>query len=88
MDTLNRLLNNPLGLCLVIFLAVFVIGNLVVMVSMLGRKEVMSDEMASKWGKAIRGGFDAQKRQNAQLDELHQQVARLKSEKSPPKDEP
>ena len=87
MDALNRLLNNPLGLCLVLMLVGFVIGNLWLMISMLNRKQNF-DEEASKWGKAFRGGFDAQKQQNAQLDELHRQVAQLKSEASQRKDEP
>jgi len=36
-------------------------------------------EEASKWGKAFTGGQAAQRRQQAQLDELHQAVASLKA---------
>jgi hypothetical protein len=81
METLNRLVSNPLGLCLVLFLVGFVVANLMMLVSMLSRKPALDDEFAAKWGKAFRGGFDAQKKQQADLDDLHRRVSDLEKSK-------
>lgn len=81
---METLVNNPLGLCLVLFLVGFVVANLMMIVSMLGRKPTLDDEFASKWGKAFRGGFDAQKKQQADLDDLHRRVAELEKTRPEP----
>lgn len=37
-------------------------------------------ERAAKWGKALRGNADAQKKQQSDLDELHRRVVELKNQ--------
>ena len=76
---MNELLSNPKTLLALACIGALVVGfNLTLFGLMRGSKTAR--EEASKLGKAIRGGQAAQREQAAQLDELHQAVARLKSQ--------
>ena len=44
------------------------------------RGDIGATERAAKWGKALRGNADAQKKQQADLDELHRRVVELKNQ--------
>ena len=72
------ILANPgalLALCLV---AVIVIGINATLLSAL-RQSLSGDAEAKKWRQALRGAFASQRRQDAQMDELHRAVSQLPS---------
>jgi hypothetical protein len=85
METLRDLLDNPAGLVLVLCLAgVVVVANLALLALLRGGtfdlarfRRSLNDE-AGLWRRSVTGGRDAQKRQDDQLDELHQLVTHLK----------
>lgn len=77
MATLTDLLNNPLGLALVLFLIAFVVGINLTLFSLLSGKRKASTDEAAKWSKAFRSGFDAHKQQMSDLEDLHRRVGEL-----------
>ena len=75
---MNELFANPKALLALACLGALVLGaNLTLFGLLRGSKTVQ--EEASKWGKAFTGGQAAHRKQQAQLDELHQAVANLKA---------
>jgi hypothetical protein len=76
---MSELLANPKALIALACLGALVLGlNLTLFGLLRGSKQVQ--EEAAKWGKALRGGVDGGRQQEAQLDELHRAVAGLKSQ--------
>jgi hypothetical protein len=76
---MNELLANPKGLVILLCFGAVILGlNLSLFGLLRGNKTVQ--EEASKWGKALSGGQQARRQQDAQLDELHRAVAQFKSQ--------
>ncbi len=77
---MDKLLSNPQSLLALLCIAGLVIGINLALFSALNQSKVLQ-EQAKIWGKAFGGGAETRKRQNDQLDELHQRVQELKNEK-------
>ena len=75
---MTELLSNPKALIALACIGALVVGFNLTLFGLLRGSRTVQEE-ASKWGKALTGGQTAQKRQEAQLDELHQAVANLQS---------
>jgi len=73
---MNELLANPKAWLILGCLGALVLGLNLSLLGLLRHDKTVAEE-ASKWGKALRGGAEGQKQQNAQLDELHRLVANL-----------
>ncbi len=77
-------MDNPIVVLLLCVIAAVVLGMAITLVSLWrGNAGVMAE--TAKWGRALRGGFDARRDEAAKIDELHQLVSRLPS---PPDDDP
>ncbi len=81
----ENLLTNPAALLAVLCLLGLVIGANVTLLGLLGNRKGLERELGV-WGKAIGGGREAQRQQDAQLAELHQLVAKLSNPPSEPND--
>ncbi len=73
---MNELLANPKIWLILGCLGALVLGLNLSLIGLLRHDKTVAEE-ASKWGKALRGGREGQKRQEAQIDELHRLVANL-----------
>jgi len=71
-------LTNPKGLIVLLCLGTLILGFNASLFSLLRGNQTAQRE-ASKWSQVLRGGPESQRRQAAQLDELHQAVSQLKS---------
>ncbi len=80
---MDKLLSNPQSLLALLCIVALVIGNLALFGAV--GKSKLFQEQARVWGKALSGGAEGRKRQNDQLDELHQRVQQL--QKPPANDE-
>ncbi len=76
---MSELLSNPKALIGLACLGALILGFNLTLFGLL-RGSRTAQEEASKWGKALMGGQTARRQQEAQLDELHQAVANLKSQ--------
>ena len=75
---MNELLANPKALLALLCVGALVLSfNLILFGLWRGDKSVQ--EEVSKWGRAMGGGQEGRRRQDAQLDELHRAVAHLKA---------
>jgi len=72
--------SNPRALIAVLCIVGLVLAvNLPLLSLMLGKQNKISNE-AAKWGKALQGGQQARRHQDAQTDELHRLVNQIKEE--------
>jgi hypothetical protein len=76
---MNELLSNSKTLLALACIGALVVGFNLTLFGLMRGSKTARDE-ASKLGKAIGGGQAAQREQAAQLEALHQAVARLKSQ--------
>jgi hypothetical protein len=81
---MNELLSNPRALVALACLLGIVIGVNLTLLGTFRHSKFLQDQ-AKIWGNAMGGGAEVRKRQQDQLDELHQRVQGLKS--GPPKEE-
>jgi len=83
---MERLLENPIGLLLVIcFVGVLLISTLGLIPLLRGADygafgRIANPDKQAMWRKAFMGGREAQKQQASELDELHQRVAALRQQ--------
>ena len=70
------ILNNPGALLAVCLVAVIVIGVNATLFTAL-RRGLRGDSEVRRWRQALGGAFDSQRRQDAQLDDLHRAVTEL-----------
>lgn len=78
---MNELLSNPKALLALLCVGALVLSFNLILFGLLRGDKTVQEEF-SKWGKAVGGGQDARRRQEAQLDELHRAVANLKSQQA------
>jgi hypothetical protein len=83
---MRDLLSNPAALIALVCVGALIIGLHLTLFGLLtGSKAVHAE--ASKWGKALRGGQDARRHQEHQMDELHRLVSELAEQGRETKDE-
>ncbi len=75
---MDALLANPKLLIAAAFVVLLVLGVNWALLNAL-KADQGAAERAAKWGKVMRGGAQAQQKQQADLDELHRRVAELKA---------
>ena len=79
---LDQLLSNPLALLLVCGVGAIVISFNLVLVGLL-RGDRREQRVASKWGKALTGGQEGRRKQDAQLSALREAVKQLEETARP-----
>jgi hypothetical protein len=83
----HNLFSNPTALVAVACLLGLVIGVNAMLLAALSNRKGLDRELGV-WRKALSGGRDVQREQDAQYAELHQRVANLSKPPSEPSDHP